>query len=189
MRIVAGKPLRILDFDIENRPLSYWVKDRPTAEITSIAYGWTDTPDDIECWLLGRDDPVRMLRTFSEVYNMADMVVGHYIRGHDLKIINAALVENGLPPLGPKLTQDTCLDLVKWADLPKSQENLIAILGIDGGKYHMTQADWREANRLTPTGVDKTKERVTSDVRQNMKLREVLLERKLLKPPRVWTGR
>lgn len=189
MRVVAGRPLKILDFDIENRPLSYWKQDRPTAEITSIAYGWTDTPEDIECWLLGKDDPVRMLREFYKVYNEADMVVGHYIRGHDLKIVNAAMVENGLPVLGPKLTQDTYLDLVKWADLPKSQENLIAIMGIEGGKYHMTQADWREANRLTPEGIAKTKERVVSDVFQNMKLREVLLERKLLTPPKVWKGK
>lgn len=186
MRIVAGKPLRILDFDIENRPLSYWRKDRPTAEVTAIAWGWTDAPDNIECWMIGKDDPVRMLRTFSEVYASADMIVGHYIRAHDLRIVNAALVENGLPILGPKLTQDTCLDLVKWSDLPKSQENLIEIMGIPGGKKHMTQADWREANRLTPIGLAKTKDRVVSDVSQNMKLREVLLERNLLTAPKVW---
>jgi len=38
---------RILDFDIENRPLSYWIPDQPTAEITAIAWAWADKPSEI----------------------------------------------------------------------------------------------------------------------------------------------
>jgi hypothetical protein len=32
--------LRVLDFDIENRPLSYWYDGKSTAEITAIAWWW-----------------------------------------------------------------------------------------------------------------------------------------------------
>jgi hypothetical protein len=35
---IERKQRRILDFDIENRPLSYWVPDMPTADITSISW-------------------------------------------------------------------------------------------------------------------------------------------------------
>lgn len=183
---VSGRPMRILDFDIENRPLSYWVPDRPTAEITAIAAGWTDDPGNIGVWLLGRDDPASMLREFSLLYELADMVTGHYITRHDLPIINGALIEFGLPTLGPKLTDDTKTGMVKKADIPATQEHLSDMLGVSNPKYHMTQAKWREANRLTPEGLKLTEARVAGDVRQHMELRERMRKAGLLKAPRVW---
>jgi len=179
---------RILDFDIENRPLSYWVPDRPTAEITAIAACWVDDPSVMFCWLLGRDDPKVMLENFARLYDEAGMVTGHYIKKHDLSIINGALIEYGLPALSPKLAQDTKLDLVKRGDLPASQENLADLMGVKDRKLHMTQAMWREANRLTPDGLSLTEARVTADVRQHIKLRAALLRAGLLNPPRVWKG-
>jgi hypothetical protein len=55
MKWKTRRKLRILDFDIENRPLSYWVPDRPSAEITAIAAGWVDVKR-VECWMLTRKD-------------------------------------------------------------------------------------------------------------------------------------
>lgn len=178
--------LRILDFDIENRPLSYWVPDRPTAEITAIAWAFTDQPRHVEVVLLGRDDPRDMLERFVAAYDAANLVTGHYIRKHDLPIVNGALMEAGLPTLGPKLTQDTKLDMVRKADIPATQEFLADMLGVAAPKYHMTQTKWREANRLTPEGLALTEKRVTDDVRQHMNLREAMLKAGLLKAPRVW---
>src|SRR5690348_4789906 len=87
-----GPPGCILDFDIENRPLSYLGMDFTTSEITAIACKWIDQPGSptstVTSWLLGEDDPIRMLEQFSEVYAAADLVTGHYIRNHDLPIIN-----------------------------------------------------------------------------------------------------
>lgn len=187
MRAEAGRPLRILDFDIENRPLSYWVPDRPTAEITAIATAWADQPDVVGVWLLGRDDPAEMLRSFSVLYDMADLVTGHYIRKHDLPIIQGALLEFGLPMLGPKLVQDTKLDMVKKADIPATQEHLSDMLGLEHEKVHMTQAKWREANRLTADGLKLTEERVAGDVRQHMELRLAMLKAGWLHGPRMWS--
>ena len=70
---------RVLDFDIENRPLSYWYDDRCTAEVTAIAAGFRGE-DDITVWLLGRDDPKEMLEGFRAMFDAADIVTGHYIR-------------------------------------------------------------------------------------------------------------
>src|SRR3990170_973063 len=88
---------RVLDFDIENRPLSYWQPDTPTAEITAIASCWTER-DKYGHFLFGSmqvglltpwdDGPSDILLAFLERYNEADMVTGHYIRMHDLPIIN-----------------------------------------------------------------------------------------------------
>lgn len=179
--------LRILDFDIENRPISYWRPDQPTSEITAIAWAFVDSPMEMSTALLGEMKPQHMLEHFLEAYNQADMVAGHYIRKHDLPTINAHLVEYGLPKLTPKLTCDTCLDYTKRLGQPATQEYLSEIMGVTIGKEHMTQKDWREANRLTEKGLNRTFVRVTTDVRQNILLREELLKRNLLKTPKVWS--
>ena len=186
MRVTAGPAYRILDFDIENRPLSYWVPDRPTAEITAIAWCFLDSPFDPQVMLLGQDSPAAILEAFVDVYNQADLVTGHYILRHDLPIIQAHLIEYGLPPLGPKLVQDTKVHLIGWKDIPKTQEHLAHMMGISAPKIGMTQAKWRDANRLTESGLKATKERVVGDVRQHMELRAALLKRGLLGPPKVW---
>jgi hypothetical protein len=67
-----------------------------------------------------------------------------------------------------------------------SQENLGAMLGIEAPKVKMNMAKWREANRLTQKGLALTYERVAGDVIQHVQLRQALIERKLIGPPRVW---
>lgn len=186
---VRGR-LRILDFDTENRPLTYLGSDYTTADLTAIAWSWMDV-DNIECHLVG-DDPrsqLDMLRAFRAVYDQADVVTGHYIRGHDLPIINGAMVELGLPPLPSKLSSDTKLDMIPTQRVSMSQESLSAILGIKAPKVTMTQAMWRAANRLTPEGLRLTKERVVGDVRQHILMRQEMVRRGLLGSPKRWPSR
>lgn len=187
MRLTTTNRLRILDFDIENRPLSYLGGDFTTAEITAIAAGWIDR-DLIECRVLDKrpGSGRRMLRWFLELYDQADMVTGHYIRKHDLPIINGALMEHRLPLLGPKLTSDTKLDLVKRKDISGSQEALAGMYGTAEPKEHMGQHHWREANRLTPEGITETLRRAIGDIRQHKQLRAALIEAGALGPPKVW---
>lgn len=184
----------VLDFDIENRPLSYWIPDRPTAEITSISAAWADHPSEVFVWLLGPAETDaehaamqrEMLLGFKELYDAANMVTGHYITRHDLPIINGALMDYGLPTLGPKMVQDTKTDMVKKADVPATQEYLAEMTRVKMRKVHMTQHDWRQANRLTVEGREATRKRVTGDVRQHMRLRKRMLKEQLLHAPRIW---
>ncbi len=186
--------IKILDFDIENRPLSYWYDGNPTAEITAIAAAFTDQPKDVRTFLLypaydnaqHRKYMTDLLLGFKEMYDQADMVTGHFIRKHDLGIVNAGLVEWGLPTLGEKLTSDTKLDLLRFSQIPKTQENIADMLDLAEKKLHMKQSMWREANRLTIEGIQKTKARVTGDVIQHMKMRKALLKYELLGGPKVW---
>ena len=182
-----SRTVRILDFDIENRPLSYLGQDYTTAEITAIACCWDGQLKSVACWLLGSDEPKDMLEGFRKLYDAADMVTGHYIRAHDLPIINGSMIEYGLPPLGDKLTCDTKLDLVSHGGaISASQENLCAMFGLTQPKIHMNSTLWREANRLTDKGLKLTAKRAIGDVVQHMALRRVLAERGLLGPPKVW---
>lgn len=181
-----GRTFRWLSFDLENRPLSYAGPDWTTAEVTAIAAMWVDGKR-VKCWALGQVDAEEMLLGFKRLYDLADGVCGHFIRKHDLPILNGALLELGLPTLGPKLTCDTCLDLVRKKDMSASQESLGEMFGLSHPKEHMSQPAWRKANRLTPEGIKETRRRVIGDVRQNVALRSAMLARGLLKPPRVWT--
>src|SRR5689334_13913741 len=104
---IRARPMRVLDFDCECRPLHWIGSDYVSQEITAIAWAWTDRPEDVTCYLLGETDGASMLRAFRAVYDQADLVTGHFIRGFDLPLINGALTEYQLPVLGDKLTQDT----------------------------------------------------------------------------------
>jgi hypothetical protein len=186
LRWTDGKEFRWLDFDLENRPLSYAGNDWTTAEVTAIAASWVGQSR-VRCWCLGEVSAEKMLTEFLKLYHQADGVTGHYIRKHDLPILNGALLELKLPLLGPKLTSDTCLDLVRKKDMSASQESLGEMFGVTHPKEHMSQPKWREANRLTPDGIKETKRRVRGDVRQHKALRAKLLEAGVLKAPRMWS--
>jgi len=188
----ATPGLRILDFDIENRPLSYWVPDRPTADITSIASAWVGDHDSMQVDLLGVVDTRTMLARFVARYNEADIVTGHYISKHDLPIINGALYDLDMPLLGPKMYSDTKTHMFKKADIPATQEFLLELLdpqcpiGIPLMKYHMSQRTWREANRLSPEGIQQTRTRVINDVHAHEHMRQAMLDRGWLKPASLW---
>lgn len=189
MLLTPKRKWKILDFDIENRPITYWTDRRPSAEITAIASCWLDDATSMKVDVLNVfvDSYEYMLARFVARYNEADMVTGHNIRKHDLPIINGALVELGMAPLQPKVTSDTYLDFVKHGDISVAQESLAGLMDIAMAKVHMTQNDWREANRLTELGIAKTKKRATMDVLQHMYMREELLKRGLLKSPKTWS--
>lgn len=178
--------LRVLDFDIENRPLAYWYDGETTAEITAIAACWMDRPASMKCWLLGVHEPKVMLARFRALYDQADIVTGHYIRRHDLPTINAHMVEYGLPSLDPKMTIDTKLDFVTKRGLSVSLEELAVMFGLEARKAHMSNTEWREANRLKRAGIAKAKERATSDVRLHMEIYHRLVDGGYLHAPKVW---
>jgi hypothetical protein len=157
----------------------------PTAEITAMAWCFDDSLATMQVWLLGRDDPVEMLKAFSIDYDKADILTGHNLKSFDLPNINGAMLELGLPQLGPKTVQDTYADLKKRGSIPASQEYLLDLFGV-GSKYHMSQHSWRLANRLIPEGLRRTEQRVTSDVYDHMRLRVEMVKRGLLRPPKIW---
>ncbi len=180
----------MLDFDIENRPLSYWYDGNPTAEITAIAWGWHDE-DEVHCGMVNGktesaffDSMEDMLVRFCTAYDQADMVTGHYIRKHDLPIINGALMEMKMAPLRSKLTHDTKLDLLRISGLPASQEALGCMYNLEADKHHMNAFTWRSPNRMF--NVSESHDRVTSDVVQHKELYKALQEARYLKAPKYW---
>lgn len=183
---LRARPMRVLDFDLENRPLSYLGSDFTTGEITALCWAWTDKPEHVTVYLLGDVDLPTMLDRFVEAYNEADLVTGHYILGHDLGYINGALMELGKPGLSDKYVQDTKVHLMRTKGISLSQESLAAMAQIEEQKVKMTQAGWREANRLTNKGLALVRDRVVGDVKQHQAMRRWLIARGYVGPAKLW---
>jgi hypothetical protein len=187
---IKHRPLRVLDFDCECRPLHWIGGDYVSREITAIAWAWIEDPQPVPTVvLLGEQTLPQMLEQFSEVFKHADLVTGHFIRGFDLPLVNSALVEQQMPSLDDKMTHDTKLDLLRFSGLSKSQENIGATLGLEHPKVHMNQHRWREANRLTPEGLSYVRERAAGDVLQHIEMRQRLLDLGYLAAPVKWQNK
>lgn len=184
--VVRTRPQRVLDFDVECRPLSFLGADYMTKEITAMAWAWSDRPDDVTVYLLGETELPDMLQKFVEAYDHADLVTGHYIRGFDLPLINGALTEFQLPMLGEKLSHDTKIDAGRRHGMSSSQESWGAMLGLEHDKEQMDQAKWRKANRLKPEGLIEVRRRVVGDVKQHIELRNRMLALGYLGNPVTW---
>jgi hypothetical protein len=182
---------RILDFDSECRPMHY-AEWRPESQITAIAWAWAERSSPriyhnvLEQDLSNERD---MLEEFLKVYDQADVVMGHYILRHDLPLINDHCIRLGLLPIserGGKWVIDTKVNAPQIKALGMSQDNLSVMLNLTNAKHHMSGADWRIANSLTPEGKADSVERVTSDVRQNIELYHALQSRGALRPMKRW---
>jgi hypothetical protein len=183
---ITRRPLRILDFDTECRPMHYneW---RPESQITAIAWSWIGD-DEVQVVSLDQDvqNESLMLLDFLRYYDAADIVTGHYIRKHDLPLLNDHSLRLLAGSLGPKLTQDTQADMAAVKSMGKSQDNLAVTFGMTEEKHHMTGADWRLANELGPEGTELTRLRVTNDVKQHKAIRQELLNMGALSEPKLW---
>ena len=185
-----------LCFDLENRPSAYWYDGQTTSEITAISWKWEN--EDRPRTLLLRhndffeDDEGKLLPgdlayvLFRDELFKAGVVYGHNIRRHDLPIFQASLIRRELPPLQPLLTSDTLKDLPKTGGMARSLDNLASMYGLPGKKFHLAQHDWERANQLTDEGLALARKRVESDVLLQERLREKLLELRLLRPAMVW---
>lgn len=196
MELVSKRDLKILDFDVECRPMAWYGGDWVTKEITAIAWRFLHEPEEkTHFWLL---EPSRTwaqhqykksrgMQRFLKAYNSADMVTGHYIRGFDLPLLNGTCVRLSLPPLRDILSQDTKNDLITMQGLSKSQENLGAYFELKHKKQKMNTYIWEIGNSLVVEGRAETKRRVVGDVNQHIEFREALLQRNALLAPRIWT--
>lgn len=181
--------LRILGFDIENKPLAYLGDGFTTAKITAIAACWANDPKSMTYWPipLGKDsEAIKVLEAFRVLYDQADVVTGHYIRKHDLPHINGALMRYGRPPLEQKMTIDTKNDWFKKKDISAKLENLLKYYGIPHNKAHVSAAEWEAANDGDMRGLKKLRQRCEGDVRAQLALYKKMAKLGHLSEPKVW---
>jgi DNA polymerase elongation subunit (family B) len=195
MRLETDREAYVLDFDVECRPIAWYGGDWVTKQPTAIAWQFIGVMAEPAVRVIGEsfdsrnvlDEERAMLEAFRLAYDAADIVTGHYIRGFDLPLLNAAMMRLGLPLLGSKLAQDTKGDLAKGHGISKSQENLGAMYELEHPKVPMNTALWLKGNLLLPEGIEATKKRVLGDVRQHVELRSTMIERGHLGPASTWS--
>lgn len=186
--------LRVLDFDVECRPIAWYGGDWVTKQPTAIAWKFIGEKSKLQVRAIGEsfdsrlveEEEVEMIETFREAYDQADIVTGHFIRGFDLPLLTGALMRLGLPLLKLKDTHDTKNDLANGQGISKSQENLGAMYELQHPKIPMNTTAWMRGNMLLPDGIEATKKRVVGDVRQHVELRDKMLSLGHLGPVVPW---
>lgn len=180
------RKLSVLYFDLECRP-GHWIGgDYVSKVITAAAWMWGD--DSSPAGVMTHYDytPAEIADEMSMQIEDCDMVVGHYIRGFDLPLLNGELLRGNMEPLKPVLSLDTKMDLNKAHGRSKSQKNLAADFGLDEPKVDVTLAEWEAFNGREEGADGPVIVRVVGDVVQNMALRVALTEAGWLGTPRVW---
>ncbi len=190
MKLSTSKP-RILVFDCECRPTAWFGGDYVGRSITAVAWSWLDD-DDVDGVVLtrGMRNVAPILKPFMASLRVADIVVGHYIRGFDLPLINGDLERLRWNSLESILSVDTKLDRVSTLGISESLENLVARYELEHEKIPMSEPYWEEHNLWqTPRSCAWVAERVEGDVIATKELYETLASAGRLKAPKLWDPR
>lgn len=166
LRLIRGRPDRIFCFDIENKPGTYGPGDYTHPKVTAIAGAYLDEPG-VHTWCFNPRDRTGMrlqLDEFRELWDAATHVMGHNIKGHDMRILNGLCVILDEPILEPKPMIDTCLDPTKTRGFSRSLENWCARWGCPIEKVSMPEHVWEEAYDGRREAVDRMRHRVKTDV-------------------------
>jgi DNA polymerase III epsilon subunit-like protein len=179
----------VLIFDIEARPTAWIGGDYVGRTMTAFAFKYLGSdvvraeaiyPGDREHWQT-------MVVSLASALESSDLVVGHYIRGFDLDVVNADLERVKQATLPRLMTNDTKIDRLKGLGISESLENLSARYDLETEKFGMKEPWWEEFNCWqTPESRQTVLTRVKTDVVETEELYLALLEAGRLKSPEAW---
>jgi hypothetical protein len=176
---------RILVFDLECRPTAWYGGDYVGKSLTAVGWSWLD--GNVSTTVLTREmtSTEPLLWDFLTDFESADIVVGHFIRGFDLPLLNAEVESLGWSSISPVLTVDTKSDRLTTLGISESLENLVARYELEHDKIPMSEPRWTEHNLWqTPRSVEWVRTRVSGDVTSTKELYLALQDR--LRKPKVW---
>jgi DNA polymerase elongation subunit (family B) len=181
---------RVLDFDIETVAAGFADPDWVPQKITCVGWSWIGE-EEVEvrvstaAGLFGKPElRARMLRPLLKAIGQADLLTGHNIVRFDLPVLNSECLRLGLPTVPPKLVQDTIRLRARTKGFKKGQDNIGRMLRVPAEKLSLDWQAWQDA--YDEKGWETIKERCVSDIRQHKQIREAMIERKMLAPPRMW---
>jgi len=149
----------VLYYDIETKPLQAWlwspgkqfvnhkqlVKQHSRYGIICVTYCWNDDrPAQCIDWGYEEQDTARVVREFDKVIRQADHIIGKNNKRFDDKMINAARMLEGLPPMPSWASTNDDLEqqMRRFFRLPSQSLDYISNqLGL-GGKIKMEMQDW-----------------------------------------------
>jgi DNA polymerase elongation subunit (family B) len=155
--------------------------------VTAYAFSWSDdvVVDALSVrYFYDVEARGRFLQPLLDALERADVVTGHNVLRFDLPVLQAEVMRLGLPSLRPVLVQDT-IRLGRTKGFKKGQDNLGVLLDVPLGKLPLNFQQWADA--YAEPDLATVKDRVATDVRQHMMIREQMRQRGWLRPPRMWS--
>lgn len=197
---INPKPERILIFDTEAALRWFWYDDKGTNRMMMWVAQWVDSSTPVGRIILPKivledsrkryvglpvTDRVTALNDFREIYEQADLLIGHNVRNFDYATINGEMLLLGLPPLKSRPMHDTLRDMKKAAKQSRSLGNLLPRITDDTEKEHVHPMVWEQAfNDFDPAALREVWNRCVTDVMGHWELHKVLKSTGWLKPPR-----
>lgn len=179
----------VLIFDIEARPTAWIGGDFVGRTMTAYAFTYLDD-DEVYSDAITAGDKDRfamMCVSLASALETATLVVGHFIRGFDLPVINADLERVKQGSLPRLMTADTKSDRLQGVGISESLENLSARYELEVQKMAMNEPSWEEFNLWqTPESRRKVIQRCETDILGTKELYKALLEAGRLKAPKAW---
>lgn len=189
MQTDSVRKLRILDFDVETIAAGFADPNWVPQKITCVAWSWVGE-DKVESRICGTKGlfaetkwRAAMLTSLLKEIRKADMVTGHNLIRFDLPVINSECMRLGLDPLPELLVQDT-MALVRTKGFKKGQDNIGQLLEVPIEKQAMSWQQWQDGYEEPDWKTIRS--RCETDVLMHKLMREKMLERGWLKPPRRW---
>lgn len=185
----------VLIFDLEARPTAWIGGDYVGRSITAFAYCYLDS-DEVVCeTLLGGTTTAEariahqqiMVNKVAAAVETADLVIGHWVRGFDLPLLNAELERWRGAPLPRLMTIDTKSDRLVGSGLSQSLENLAFRYDTSVQKMDMREPMWEEYNLWqTDRSIEWVASRVSSDILATRELYVAMDEAGRLNGPKAW---
>lgn len=180
----------VVIFDMEARPTAWIGGDFVGRSMTAFAFSYLDD-DEVYSWVLSREDGQEQFAgaviELASAVETASLVVGHWIRGFDLPLLNTDLERVRNAPLRRVMTIDTKSDRSFTQGISQSLENLSSRYELEQEKMAMHEPWWEEFNLWqTPRTVELVRERVVSDVVGTKELYSAMLAAGRLKSPKAW---
>lgn len=176
---IQRTPRRVLCFDIENKPGTHGLGDYTHKKVTAIACQFLDETEP-HVWSVHWRNKQWVARQFLKQWEQADAVMGHFIRKHDMRLIQGFFIMADMPPLPAKRMIDTFLDVEpKTTGYSKSLENLCARWGCPISKLHVPEHAWDAAYDGVPEYVEIMRQRAVTDVQMTIWLYNEIPKRQM----------
>ena len=112
--------------------------------VPSISWVWNDDEkienvnllDDYERWKKDHTDDYHVIKTIWDEVEKADLIVGHYIKGFDWKVLHGLAILHDLPPVEPKKCVDTLAEARKCKYDSNKLDELCKMFGFDRKREH-----------------------------------------------------
>ena len=175
-------PPRVWAFDVEAAPSAWGGADFTYKRLICAASG---RPGAVPHYLAPDFSAAFAEAFFAPLRDPNTLVVAHNAN-YDLDLANGTLVKLGLAPLGPVLVSDTMRHLPRNGyAYSRRLGDMCKRFGV-ARKGEMDPYDWEQVRENDPAALRRLRDYNIGDVRCTLELREVLLARGLLGPPRMW---